>query len=210
MHRPLAHFRPRYLFDRARWYFYERRYPDRPWINRHAIDLLETMLRGDVDGLEWGSGRSTQWFGKRLRRLTSIENDPAWYETVKRQLAERGVSNVDYLLLKGSQDDPAPDSSEYVRICDRFADASLGFVLIDGWLREQCAKAVVPKVAAGGAIVLDNANWYIDWPTRTPRSRYRRGPANGHWAEFQRMVEGWRFTWTSDGVSDAAIWVKPA
>ena len=64
-------------------------------------------------------------------------------------------------------------------------------------------------LAAGGVIVLDNANWYIDWPTRTPGSRYRRGPANEHWREFQRMVEGWRFTWTSDGVSDAAIWVKP-
>ena len=97
-------------------------------------------------------------------------------------IGRAGVSNVDYLLLKGSQDDPEPDSSEYVRICDRFADASLGFVLIDGRLREQCAKAVVPKVAAGGAIVLDNANWYIDWPTRTPRClrRYRQGPANGH------------------------------
>lgn len=185
---------------------FERRHPDRPWVNRHAVTMLPTLLRRADSALEWGSGRSTLWFAARVKHLTSVEHDPHWYENVSRQIAERGVTNIEYIRQEFKDDDGA--ASPYVRVCDRFADSSLGFVLVDGWMREHCVLAVIPKIAPGGLLMLDNANWYFDWPTSAPASRYRLGH-RGVMQEAAEILKDWRMLWTGDGVSDAALWVRP-
>src|SRR5947209_7779421 len=95
----LAHLTPRYIINRARVWVHERRHPELPWLTATAVALLDTLLRPDDVGIEWGSGRSTVWFARRLKHLTSIESDTAWYARVKAQLAEKNIQNVTYKLL---------------------------------------------------------------------------------------------------------------
>ena len=68
--------------------------------------------------------------------------------------------------------------------------------------------AVVPKMAPGGVLVLDNANLYVDYRTRSPNSRYGRGHAGAEWTRFMDLVAAWRMVWTSNGVWDTAMWIK--
>jgi len=35
------------------------------------------------------------------------------------------------------------------------------------------------------------------------------GPLDADWAKFGELLANWRMIWTSDGFSDAAIWIKP-
>ena len=70
--------------------------------------------------------------------------------------------------------------------------------------------AVIPKIATGGLLVIDNINWFLDHPTHSPASRYKKGPASPTWARLEEQLAAWRMIWTSSGVTDTAIWIKPA
>jgi predicted O-methyltransferase YrrM len=155
--------------------------------------------------LEWGSGRGTTWFARRVEHVTSVEHDELWYRRTEAAVAAAGVTNVRLVLLDEQRRD------EYVGVTTTFELASLGCVLIDGVpeLRDACALAAVPLVQPGGLLVLDNANWYLPSASRAPGSQtHPGGPASPAWAEFQDLVAGWRAYWTSNGVWDTAIWVR--
>ena len=97
--RSFRHWTPRYLWNRLALMADERRYPDSPWLTRAMVEILETWLRpGDV-GLEFGSGRSTIWFARRIKYLTSVENNPGWYTKVKENLqGTGGISQIAWII----------------------------------------------------------------------------------------------------------------
>jgi predicted O-methyltransferase YrrM len=192
---------------------HERRNPDAPWLTSESVAFLERWLRPDLVGFEWGSGRSTAWFARRVRRLISIEHDPRWYEKVARRLDETGVAaKVSYHHIP--VDHVADQDHPYVAAMSEHRDRTLNFCLVDGLtiLRAHCALACLSKLERGGILIVDNANWFLP---REPGSRApnSRGPADGYasneWQAFDRRVADWPCTWTSNGVTDTAIWTKP-
>jgi len=193
--RNLAHLSPRYVLDRFLVALDQHRRPADPWLTRSAISILESWLRPDDVGFEWGSGRSTVWFAARVQRLASIEHDPAWYETVRNRLARAGlVDRCDYRLEPDGREE-SPDS-RYVRAIEEVSDDALDFALVDGVARAHCALAVLPKLKPGGLVCVDNANWFLPGPTpsRSPNSRNDRGPADASWAAFaERYAPGAAF-----------------
>jgi predicted O-methyltransferase YrrM len=78
---------------------HERRHPDSPWLTSEAVVFLERSLEPDRVGFEWGSGRSTVWFARWVRRLISVEHDPLWYEQVRKRLDEEGLARSMICLL---------------------------------------------------------------------------------------------------------------
>lgn len=92
------HWTPRYVVNRIALGNYQRTHPEAPWLTPAAIALLERMLLPTDRGLEFGSGRSTLWFARRIGRLISVEDDPAWHDRISRQLKELSLGNVDYLF----------------------------------------------------------------------------------------------------------------
>lgn len=147
------------LFSKARLVpqkIYELTHPSAPWLSQSAVRYLDQHLKGGI-GFEWGSGRSSAWLARRLDKLTSIESDPGWYERVKRNMAN--LSNASIRLV----DDPGErgERSKYAEPVQEISDRSLNFALIDGHHREECIVAVMPKMACGGLLAVDNT----DWPT---------------------------------------------
>src|SRR5258705_9406984 len=69
-----------------------------PWFSYAAIDFLADHLTPDMDVCEYGSGGSTLFFSRRTRRVTSIEDNPQWFELVTRRLKDVGLTNVDVKL----------------------------------------------------------------------------------------------------------------
>lgn len=209
--RSLSHWTPRYIKDRLAVMMFERAHPDAPWLTADAISLLCTWLRpGDI-GFEWGSGRSTAWFAKRIHRLISVEHDAGWGVRVTAMLQRAGVeSKVEYHILDKASSNEA--AAKYVRIIDTQAADSLDFVLVDGVSRAHCAIRSLGKLKSGGIIIVDNANWYLppSRPSHSPGSRSRaEGAATATWGTFSELVGSWRHVWTSNGVTDTAFWVKP-
>lgn len=210
--RRYRHLTPRYVANRLCLLKDERLHPDWPWLTRQMIGILETWLRPGDAGLEFGSGRSTIWLAKRIRYLVSVEHDVKWHARVSAKLGEAGLlgTTVDYRLRPC---DPEGDyHGSYVHVVRTLAPASLDFCLVDGVARDHCTLAALDLLKPGGALIIDNANWYIphsfDHPP--PDSRAAASAfASDTWCEVGAKLAGWRNIWTNNGVTATALWLKP-
>jgi predicted O-methyltransferase YrrM len=206
----MRHRTPPYIYNRTKLLFYERGHRDDPWLTSAAIRLLSSLLRPVDHGVEFGSGRSTVWFAQRVAALTSVEHDEQWYEAISARLKEQRLTNVDYILAPLDQPLAHGDRSEYARAALAFADASIDFALVDGAYREHSAKFILPKIKSGGMLIVDNVNWYLPSQSRAPASRTSMlGPDGEIWTQIADDLAQWRSIWTSNGVTDTAIYIKP-
>jgi hypothetical protein len=156
--------RPDYVRDRLR----EVVHPNQPWISPGAVRFCDTHLTSSQAGLEWGSGRSTRWYGKRLGTLLSIESNPYWHAKVNQMI--RRLPNVEcrYIPLDHPPDQPTkPDYDplpKYVAVANKFADNSLDFVVVDGHYRQACIKQALPKLKPGGLLLVDDFGFVPSLP----------------------------------------------
>lgn len=159
---------PRRLLARLRYALWERRNPDAPWLCPDTVAFLEKNLRPRMNALEFGSGRSTPWIAARVAALLSVEHDARWADAVARNLRERGVRNVDYRVvpLDHPESDPERETYEplpaYVAVARDLPDRSLHFAFVDGHYRTHCVRTLVPKIAPGGILLVDDLNL---WPS---------------------------------------------
>jgi precorrin-6B methylase 2 len=124
-----------------------------PWITYPSIRFVESRLRADMSVFEFGSGASTLWWAKRVRRVVSCEHDRQWYEQTRVGLP----ANVE--LIYASR-----ENHEYSRQVLKFNN-EFDVIVIDGRDRVRCAQNCVPALKAGGVILWDN----------TDRDHYQRG-----------------------------------
>jgi len=201
--RRIDHLSLLYLYNRTQVIIDEMKNPDHPWLTRDAVKLLDALLKPSDIGVEFGSGRSTVWFAKRLKSLTSIENNELWYRKVSSSLKEQKLDgHVDYRLIK--------DLDSYALQGNSFADNSIDFCLVDGVMRGECAHSMLSKVRSGGLLVVDNVNWYLPnekafSPDSMPPGQF----ASDLWKEFEMQTRSWRRVWTSNGVNDTCIFIRP-
>lgn len=208
--RRIDHWTPKYVVSRTTQLINSTLHPDNPWMTRDMVKILETWLKPSDVGLEWGCGRSTVWFAKRITWITSVEHNPQWAGIVRAQLeAKELLSRVELRLEPDESTNDAP--SQYAGVADGITDMSLNFCLVDGIVREQCALACIPKIAKGGMIIVDNVERYLP-RVRKSSAPAARGIPDGYasdgWRMFADLVRDWRCIWTSDGVSDTACWVR--
>lgn len=200
--RSFSHITPRYTFDRLAVIFNELKRPEAPWLTSNANAILNDLIKPADIGVEFGSGRSTIWFAKRLRHLTSIENDPNWFNNVSQRINSISLSDkVDYRLCQTNE--------EYAAQADTFIDSSIDFCLIDGLVRDKCAMAMLPKIKPGGILVIDNIERYLpnDHSFSPDSRRSKDGFKSKIWQDFFEATKNYRRIWTSNGVSDTAIWL---
>ena len=208
--RSFRHWTPRYIVNRVAEMRYQRLSPDEPWLTMQANQILLTLLKPEDVGVEFGSGRSTVWFAKRVRSLTSVEHNEQWYGKVQNLLATSGADNVDYILCPRDLPDAEGDRSAYVAVLDRFVSDKLDFALVDGVYRDHCALHALKKLRPGGVLIIDNVNRYLPSNSISPASRtMQQGPDGEVWRQVLNRLADWRSIWTSSGVTDTAFYFKP-
>jgi len=180
---------------------FEVRNPELPWFTREAIELLDAWLQTTFRGFEWGSGRSSLWLARRIASLVSVEHNRSWHEKVSQQLASAGVGNVDYRFV--------PEHT-YVDVIEEFPDEHFDLIVVDGLMRDNTLLRSLAKLRRGGWIVFDNANWYLRNSHRTPHSLPFGGPpASPEFELAEHIIAGWSTKWTTNGVNETLILVKP-
>jgi SAM-dependent methyltransferase len=147
-----------------------------PWITFSAIDFLKRVLHTDMRVFEYGSGGSTLFWARRVKELVSIEHNKSWFEKVKTELGQQGITNPVYILAE-----PAPDPdfdkkdfhtpgdytshdqnfagmnfAAYVKTIDRYPDEYYDLIIIDGRARPSCIAHSLKKLKPGGWLVIDN------------------------------------------------------
>jgi len=198
---------PRYVVDRAVATTARRRNLDEPWITRDAIRLLDSLLRADDVGLEYGSGGSTVWLAQRTRSVTAVEAYAYWGSYTQARLDAAGITNAELLLIEGERGS-AEHRAAYVGAKPELEPRSLDYVFVDGDYRGPAMLRGIDLLKPGGLLILDNSNHYLPYPTRTLLRVTR--PQSDDWQAVSRLVESWRVVWTTNGVWDTTVWIKPA
>lgn len=200
-------YRVRLLFVKGHYKFFNILYPQRPWTSPASILFFDRILNNNMVGLEYGSGRSTFYFSKKLKHLVSIEHHKGWFNSTNKKLKENNVKNVDYFLIpkenfslkEGEKDiylnEFNKDESEkcffnYSDKVNEYPDNFFDFVLIDGRARVRCGINAIKKLKSGGIFVLDNSE----------RNRYK---------PLFVELENWPIAETTNGFTNTTIWVKP-
>jgi len=200
------HWTPRYIISRLLNIIYEFRHPEHPWLTSHSIKLLDELLKPSDVGLEFGSGRSTLWLVKRLKYLTSVEDNEVWYQNISNDIKIKNINNIDYLYKSSKYDNPYV--SEYFKVLQNIRSNSLDFILVDGSLRDIIAIECVEKLKLGGILVIDNANWFLSHYSLSPSSLGMKNSMNDNWEKFLNSTKDWRLIWTTNGVTDTALFIK--
>ena len=150
----------------------------KPWINYPATDLLSSRLHTGQSVFEFGAGGSTLFFLDKGLRVTTVEHDCKWFQTISDAVSSHGqVSAWRGLLcepsIRSTQPDPSDwanpeayasssrlhqnhDFSVYAKSIDRFKNERFDLVLIDGRARPSCVKHAACKVKQGGFLLVDN------------------------------------------------------
>jgi precorrin-6B methylase 2 len=118
-----------------------------PWITYPSIRFLEPRLRSDMAVFEFGSGSSTLWWAKRVRRVVACEHDREWFDRVRSQVQSNNVE-----LIHADRKDDA--YSRQVLNYERQFD----IVVIDGRDRVKCASNSLQALKPDGVIVWDNSD----------------------------------------------------
>ena len=206
--RNFRHWTPRYLVNRSMEKVYRISNPDLPWLTQQANSILASWLLPKDRGLEFGSGLSTIWFCQRTAFLFSIEHNPAWYAIVSKKLQTHHLRNIDYRLVQ--QLEMGVVKPTYVEAAANLENESLDFALVDGIYRDDCALIAIQKLRPGGLLIIDNVNHYLPCRSNSPNSIPSEGaPASPLWTDVYTTLKNWRVIWTSNGVSDTALFFKP-
>ncbi len=210
MTRSFKHWTIHYLFDRMVEKAYRSKNPDLPWLAPAANEFLSGYLKPSDTMLEFGSGRSTLWFCSKVAHITSVEHDPVWYEKISNLLKDRQIKNVTYLLHPKQEISIPAANTSYVNAARTIDPQKLDVVLVDGTYRAQCVLVSLPLLKPGSLLVIDNVNRYLPSTSHAPNSRtFNQGPIDEEWQQVAEKIGGWRFFWTSNGISDTAFYFKP-
>ncbi|WP_246287858.1 class I SAM-dependent methyltransferase [Desulfolutivibrio sulfoxidireducens] len=193
-----------YLPTRARLFLD----PAYPWINAGAVRFLRSRLHPDMRGLEFGGGRSTAFFSRRVASLVTVEHDAKWRRKVAALLHRFKAKNVTLAFLPPGATAtgriPRPDIWESLGVTPRrpefaayfdhilsYPDEHFDFVLVDGRARVECALNALAKIRPGGWLILDNSEW----------EKY---------APIFQAVAAWKRLDFENGVWRTTIFLKPA
>ena len=142
-----------------------------PWFSYAAIDFLEKFLQPHMVAFEYGSGGSTLFLAKRIKFVTSVEDNSDWYNRICAHLNEKKITNASIQLRPFNFKNPIGfEESDYLKA---IPDQPFDIIIIDGseeWVhvRPTCFRYAEDFVAPGGVIVLDDS-----WRYPELRSNHR-------------------------------------
>ncbi|HEY0177825.1 MAG TPA: FkbM family methyltransferase [Pedobacter sp.] len=117
-----------------------------PWVTYSFIDFIKTRLSKDLKIFEYGSGSSTLFYAKHVKRVVSVEHDEAWYNKIVKSKAQNAEMIFSKLERGGEYSKKAASLGEQFDI-----------IIVDGRDRVNCCISSVNALSPSGVIVLDDS-----------------------------------------------------
>lgn len=125
-----------------------------PWYTYPAIDFLNNCRLESLHVYEFGSGNSTRYFLRQRAIVTSVEDNPNWYNKIKKIISDDNFHEHSYIL--------ASTKREYLQITHDLLSANI--IIIDGSYRAECVQLIIEQIHEGNVdpaiIIFDNSDWY--------------------------------------------------
>ena len=117
-----------------------------PWVTYSFIDFIKDRLSKDLKIFEFGSGSSTLYYAKRVKRVVSVEHDEAWYNKIVKSKPENAEMIFSKLERGGEY------ANKAVTVGEKF-----DIIIVDGRDRVNCCKNSIDALSPLGVIVLDDS-----------------------------------------------------
>lgn len=143
---------------------------EEPWISSKARKWLDSYLKHDMVVFEYGSGGSTLFLARRVKKIVSVEYQLLWFLGVLFALWRRGITNFElhlarpergkYLKANYMSSDPNLNYfsfKKFVTTIDQYPDHYFDLVFVDGRARNACIRHSISKTKHGGFILLDDS-----------------------------------------------------
>jgi len=179
-----------------------------PWLTPSANKKLNSLIKKNFIGFEFGSGRSTLWFAKRCASISSVETSEFWRQKILKNAANENLNNIKiYFVDEFSKD----FKDNYIKKIKSVKNKSLDFILIDGKIRDLSTLESIPKIKSGGMLIIDNFQRYLPSKSVSPFAiGVKEKPLNVLWEKIYKLyLSKWKSISTSNGVNDTVIFFKP-
>lgn len=140
---------------------------DTPWWTLASGRKVRDFLTSTPDArvLEWGSGASTVWLGKRSAEVFSIESDANWAQMVRNSVPPHVHILTPEIPARQRGEGISSrragfrhlDFTHYVHALDDIPGL-FDLIVIDGRAREACLDRALTRLAPRGIILFDNTN----------------------------------------------------
>jgi len=117
-----------------------------PWVTYSFIDFIKPRLHKNLSIFEFGSGSSTLFYAKYVKRVVSVEHDEAWYNKIVKNKAK----NAEMIFSK------LEPGGEYSKKAAALAEL-FDIIIVDGRDRVNCCMNSVAALTPAGVIVLDDS-----------------------------------------------------
>lgn len=117
-----------------------------PWVTYSFIDFIKTRLTKDLSIFEYGSGNSTLFYARYVKKVVSVEHDEAWYQKIVKEKA----TNAEMIYTALEKD--GEYSKKAALVGEKF-----DVIIVDGRDRVNCCKNSVDALSAPGVLVLDDS-----------------------------------------------------
>jgi len=116
-----------------------------PWVTYSFIEFARDRLTKNMVLLEFGSGNSTLFYSRFVKKVYAIEHDKDWHTELSGQLPE----NVKLIYKK-------LDGEEYSNSAKELNE-TFHIIIIDGRNRVNCIKTSFASLSEDGVIILDDS-----------------------------------------------------
>jgi predicted O-methyltransferase YrrM len=144
-----------------------------------VIDFFGEVLRSHHAVFELGSGGSSLFFARRVKRVVSVEHDEIWHRMVTAAANQRGITNLDCQFHP--IDPTKPETFPSLSYFQTLSAGEFDIVVIDGFcdyanasngtLRQIAFDRAVTQVRPGGLIIVDDIWMFPELVARFAPSR---------------------------------------
>lgn len=117
-----------------------------PWVTYSFIDFIKPRLSKNLSIFEYGSGSSTLFYAKHVKRVVSVEHDEAWYNKIVKSKAQ----NAEMIFSKLEK------GGEYSKKAATLGE-QFDMIIVDGRDRVNCCISSVAALNPSGVLVLDDS-----------------------------------------------------
>ncbi len=116
-----------------------------PMMSYSMINFFKERLSKEMSIFEFGSGNSTLFFSKYVKKIITVEHDKKWYDYIKNNMPENVQIIYKELEYGGEYSKTAQKQNEKFDV-----------ILVDGRDRVNCAINSFEKLKESGVIIVDD------------------------------------------------------
>lgn len=117
-----------------------------PWFNYSFYDFISKRLNSRIIIFEFGSGYSSIYFSKIVKKVYSVEHDSFWVKKIKLL-----TSNNHYIIESSLN-----DKHHYINSL-KFPESKFDIVFVDGRFRKECCIQAIKYLSEKGVVILDDS-----------------------------------------------------